>query len=231
MPLAVPNSGQPVFQRANFAVAEALRDGIIGGELAPGEVIAEEDVARVLGVSRTPVREALLLLAGEQLVSLSNARGQRATVREMDLDELSQIFVLRGMLEGHAARLAAVRISSDQLARLEQSCKRMSAIGAGNVPLLIAENSKFHSTILEAAGSERLAFIVKTLLQIPFAYKEDFWRDSRCLKSDIAGHRKVIKALRAGDADLAAIAMSHHLEDVGDLSLQKLGRRPAGASA
>lgn len=219
MPLSASDAGQPVFKRANFAVAEALRDGIISGQLAPGEVILEEDVARVLGVSRTPVREALLLLAGEQLVSLSNARGHRATVREMDSAELAELFVLRAMLEGYSARRAATRITPAQLATLDASISRMAQLGLDDIAELIAENKRFHFTILEAAQSERLTFIVGTLLQIPFAYKAHFWEDPASVARDLEGHREVVKALRQGDADRAANAMSQHLDDVGDLTM------------
>lgn len=222
MPLAISKSDRPIVRRANFAVAEAIRDGIMNGDLAPGEVILEEEIAGALGVSRTPVREALLLLAGEQLVDLGKSRGQRASVRKLTTDELSEIYALREFLEGYAARRAATRITDADLRILEESCDRMEAVGAGAVSELIEENRIFHGTILRVANSERLTFIAGTLLQIPLAYKQDFWNDRDCLISDVRGHREIVDALRHRDPEAAAATMGTHLVDVGGLAIGKL---------
>ncbi|MDR7188222.1 DNA-binding GntR family transcriptional regulator [Microbacterium sp. BE35] len=220
MPLSAPGSGEPIVKRANVAVAAALRLGIIRGDLAPGEAILEEDVADTLGVSRTPVREALLLLAGERLVDLGNVRGQRAVVRDMSTDELDEIYAMRAMLEGYVARKAAERVTPALLRQLEQSITRMSKL-AGNVHELIEENHRFHTAILTASSTDRLAFIVENLLQIPLEYKRDFWLDASCLEVDIQGHRDVLAALRDEDAAAAEAAMAKHLHDVGVLTLSK----------
>lgn len=222
MPLSAPGSAEPIVKRANVAVAAALREGIIRGDLEPGEAILEEEIAATLGVSRTPVREALLLLAGERLVDLGSVRGQRAIVRNMSLEELSEIYAMRGLLEGYVARQAADHVTPELLKKLEQSIARMAKL-EGDVYGLIDENHRFHSAILSASSTNRLAFIVDNLLQIPFEYKRDFWADSSCLRVDLDGHAEVLAALRERDPDAAEAAMSKHLHDVGILTL---GKRP-----
>ncbi|MGH3644513.1 MAG: GntR family transcriptional regulator [Mycobacterium sp.] len=220
MPLSAPGSAEPIVKRANVAVAAALRDGIIRGDLQPGESILEEDVAATLGVSRTPVREALLLLAGERLVDLGSVRGQRATVRDMSNEELGEIYAMRSLLEGYVARQAAQRVTTALLGELEQSIERMKVL-CGDVYGLIDENHRFHTAIISASATNRLAFIVNNLLQIPFEYKRDFWADSSCLEVDLNGHAEVLGALRDRDADAAETAMAKHLQDVGGLVLGK----------
>lgn len=221
MPLATPTTGEPIVKRANVAVADALRSGIIRGDLAPGEEILEEEIAVALGVSRTPVREALLLLAGEQLIDLGATRGQRATVRAMSIAELGEVYEMRSLLEGVVAREASGRVTARMLDDLEESVKRMSRPRLG-VFDLIEENELFHKTILSASGTSRLAFIVANLLQIPYQYKHSFWEDPECVGVDVAGHREIVSALRSGDADAAEAAMAKHLHDVGELVLEKL---------
>lgn len=222
MPLDKSLAQMPIAPRAHTAVVEILRAAIIRGDLRPGEVILEEEVARSLGISRTPVREALMLLAGERLVDVGEVRGKRARVRILDADELAEIYDLRVLLEAHGARRAARTITKDQLAELEACCDRMEAGSAERVSDMISENRLFHTIILTAARADRLRFIVGTLLQIPLAYTEDFWADPECLQRDIAGHRAIVAALRAGDSRAAGEAIADHLLGVADMSIPRI---------
>ena len=99
-----------------------LREAILSGELAPGQVLGEEQLGRQLGISRTPVREALVLLRTEGLVETPPNRP--AVVRGFDRESLHEIYSLRAVLEGYAARLAAERLSDGDLEELERGCAR-----------------------------------------------------------------------------------------------------------
>ncbi len=147
--------GAPISRNASAAASEVIRRAIIDGRLAPGRRLKEEELARELGISRTPVREALLMLESEGLVELIPKRG--ASVRAYAVDDLDDMYQLRALLEGYAARRAATRISPEDVARLEESCARFDRLRAEDDLLeLVKENLFFHNVILEAAGSERL---------------------------------------------------------------------------
>ena len=219
MPLNIQPAEQSLIRKANVAVAAVVRDAIINGDLAPGERIKEDDIARSLGVSRTPVREALLLLAAEQLIEMGPGRGSRATVSILEPAEHRLIYEIRALLEGHAAGCAAERIAPEALAAIEASCDRMESAAPDDIPAIVAENVRFHEAILEAAGADRLTFIVRTQLQVPLAYRMEFWSSENARKLTQLGHRRVVKALRAGDAAEAGEQMRRHLHEVSDASL------------
>ncbi|MGV1049066.1 MAG: GntR family transcriptional regulator [Solirubrobacterales bacterium] len=198
---------------ANDAAANIIRRAIIRGELLPGERLKEAEIARELGISRTPVREAMLVLQAEGLLDLAPSRG--ATVRPYDLDELLLLYDLRQLLEGYAARYAATRITPEQLRELEESCERMESLDFGDIVAHNEENIFFHSHVLDIVGSDRLRHIVKSLLEIPLPYKRGYWSDEENKDRSIGYHRRIVAALRAGDPGGAEQAMRDHLEDSG----------------
>src|SRR3954454_9399652 len=113
-------------RNASVAATELIRDAIIEGRLEPGRRLKEEELARELGISRTPVREALLVLQAEDLVVATPNRG--ATVRIHDAKDLDDLYELRSLLEGHAARRAAERATPEQIELLRESSERFAAV-------------------------------------------------------------------------------------------------------
>ncbi|MBN9621548.1 MAG: GntR family transcriptional regulator [Actinobacteria bacterium] len=214
MPVKAIGDQEPLLPRANIAVAEIVRQSILVGDIEPGERIKEEDLAEALGVSRTPVREALLVLAAEKLVDLPRNRGARATVRTLDEDELAVIYDMRALLEGYGTGRVAERIDKKLLSELEDSCDRLAATPTGEIATLVDENNRFHRLILDAADSDRFAFLVGTLLQVPFAYKFGAWADESFHRMALSGHLRVVRALRDKDPDAAEQAMRQHLDEV-----------------
>ena len=145
----------PLARTAGSAAAEVIRQAIIDGRAEPGQRLKEEELAQQLGISRTPIREALLMLQAEGLVETAPNRG--ATVRSYELSDLEDMYELRALLEGHAARRAATRIGAEELEQLRASCERFEQlVGGADVPALVSENAVFHDMILAAAGSDRL---------------------------------------------------------------------------
>src|SRR3954447_1524258 len=114
-------------EKTSVSAAGVLREAIISGDLAPGQVLGEEQLGRQLGISRTPVREALVLLRSEGLVDTPPNRP--AIVRNFDRDDLHEIYSIRAVLEGYAARLAAERLTDQDLATLERTCERYHELG------------------------------------------------------------------------------------------------------
>lgn len=209
--------GRPLVTNANDAAANIIRTAIIRGELLPGERLKESDIAKQLGISRTPVREAMLVLAAEGLLDLAPNRGAR--VRPYDADELHLQYDLRQLLEGYAASYAATRISPEQLRELELSCERMEALEIGDVVAHNEENIFFHAHVLDVVGSARLRHIVRSLLEIPLPYKRGYWSDPANKKRSEKAHRRVVKALRSRDPERAQAAMTDHLKDSGARTL------------
>jgi DNA-binding GntR family transcriptional regulator len=209
--------GRPLVTNANGAAASIIRTAIIRGELLPGERLKESDIAKQLGISRTPVREAMLVLAAEGLLDLAPSRG--ATVRPYDAEELHLQYDLRQLLEGYAASYAATRITPEQLRELELSCERMEALEIGDVVAHNEENIFFHAHVLDVVGSDRLRHIVRSLLEIPLPYKRGYWSDATNKKRSERAHRRIVKALKSRDPERAQAAMTDHLHDSGARTL------------
>src|SRR2546421_6975169 len=140
VPGILEGRGQLV-QNASVAATELIREAILDGRLPPGQRLKEEELARELGISRTPVREALLVLQTEGLVDAAPNRG--AAVRSHDVDDLEDLYQLRALLEGYAARRAAANITDAALPALWASCERSETLIKGEGQELRKENLLF----------------------------------------------------------------------------------------
>jgi len=220
---------QSLARTASREAAALIRAAIVEGRLQPGERLKEEQLARELGVSRTPVREALLFLEAEGAVVLQPNRG--ATVRRYTPEEIREAYELRALLEGHAARRAAERITAQALARLAESCARFERLRAGEVEELARENHLFHHTILEAAGSERLGSMVRGVVELPLVYKAFFWYSPEQQRRSAHHHRLLERALRDRDARRAELVMQEHVFEARDFLAEELERAEGGAEA
>ena len=192
-----------------------IRGIIIRGEMSSGEVLLESRLAERIGVSRTPVREALSRLANEGLVVLGRYR--RAQVASFSMADVAEVFRLRGKLEGHAARRACLRISAADIERLEAIEDELEAVFAElgwhkHLPRFDELNNEFHGIIARAADSPRLEKILASSLELPASifnhYTESF--DERTARTH-RQHREIIAALKARNRDWAEAAMSAHL--------------------
>src|SRR5581483_4982487 len=129
---------------------------------------------RELGISRTPIREALLMLQAERLVDAVPNKG--AVVRVHTPEDLDDLYQLRALLEGHAARRAASRVTDEQVAELRSSCERFDKLDPDqDLREVVRENMLFHSAIFAAAGSARLESMVRRVIELPIVYKSYIW--------------------------------------------------------
>lgn len=193
-----------------------IRDRIFAGAFPPGARLKEEELAARIGVSRSPVRDALRRLAGEGLVGLERERG--AYVYEFTRDEIDEIFQLRAALEAYGAALAAQRIGPAGVERLEALAEKMEALErAKKGPDVFSRfsmlNNEFHRAILATANSRRLESLVEPLLSIPvFLLKHYNWRGVEVdIRRSNIEHRELIEALRARDAVWARTRMQAHV--------------------
>src|SRR5215831_7791897 len=211
----IVQEGAPLVRNASAAATELIREAILDGRLPPGQRLKEEELARELGISRTPVREALLVLQAEGLVDAAPNRG--AVVRAHDAADLDDLYQLRALLEGYAARRAAGRISLEEIATLWTSCDRFDAIDGDDVRELVKENLLFHNAILDAAGSVRAAGMVRKVIELPLVYKSYIWYSPDQKRISAHYHRQISKALEAGDAERAELVMKEHVYEARDL--------------
>lgn len=212
-------SERQVVEKTSMALVRTIRAAILDGRLQPNQPLPEVELAQQLGTSRTPIREALLLLEREGLVEAVPNRG--ATVKMYDPQELEELYNLRAVLEGHAARLAATRVTERDVRRLDESVERFGKLRITNevLPELVDENFTFHDVILQAAGSERLSRMVREVTAVPLIYKSymAYSEEHRSKVED--DHRAIADALKQGDATRAAELMQSHVLWARDLAL------------
>lgn len=190
---------------------ERLRTRLLSGTVPPGTWLREAALAAQLGVSRTPVREALRTLAAEGLIEHVPNRGAR--VLSWTADEVEETYRLRALLEGEAAALAARRASPEHVLAMEQAQQRYEAtIAAGAQPRERAVcNDAFHAAVLAGARSPRLALLLATISSAPLSLRAIGLYDDDDIARSVLQHRDVVTAVRAGDDQLAAAAMRSHL--------------------
>ena len=209
-------------------VYDDLRTAIIGGEFPPGVRLRTEALSERFGTSRTPVREALVLLEGDGLVEIEPRRG--AVVRSFDAADLIDLYEVRAVLEARAAALAATRVTQEDLVALDQACDRAEGLTGGTrktVETLIAANEDFHRTVVAAAGSPRLAAALRTVAGIPRPFKAVFWAVSDERARSLAAHREIVAGLRAGSAERAECAMRLHVLTARDFLIEVMHDRTA----
>jgi DNA-binding GntR family transcriptional regulator len=189
---------------------ENLRGRILTGELAGGDRLAEVELAGELGMSRTPVRQALLRLAAEGLVEVAPNRGARVIVRSDQ--ELEHVFELRARLEGLAARQSATRATPEQIEMLDELAHEIGVYVRKRDMVVVTElNSRFHSTLIEIANSATLATSVAGLMHASVLARTQESFDDAAHERSIAHHIEIVAALRARDGAWAESVMHSHL--------------------
>jgi DNA-binding GntR family transcriptional regulator len=195
-----------------FRVQDELREAILTGTLPPGSRLRAEPLAERLRTSRTPVREALILLAREGLVDIEPRRG--AIVRPFDAADLLDLYDVRALIEPYAARRAATRVEAPALERLRELSDLADARGAADAAAVddqMAFNEEFHRIIVAAAQSPRLEAAMRAVAGIPRVFRAAFWHDDAQRAQSLFCHRQILAALERGQPRLAESAMRLHI--------------------
>jgi DNA-binding GntR family transcriptional regulator len=195
---------------AQERVEEALRQAILGGELQPGEPLVLDDLSAQLGVSRTPIREAMRALSSEGLIDMDSFRSAR--VHTPSLEEAREIYDLRLVLDPIAVRRAVERITAEELATAQAIHETMLA--TGDLGEWVDANREFHRALQQAAGAERLIGIIDGLrnsaaMQVALSLKAE---SSQVTQAN-ADHEKILQAFRDRDADAAVQLTEDHLRN------------------
>jgi DNA-binding GntR family transcriptional regulator len=200
----------PMAQRTSEGAARVLRESILSGLLKPGQPLRERVLAEELGISRTPIREALFILQGEGLVDLTPNRG--ATVKAITARDIEQIYSLRAVLEAHAARVAAENRSEHHLEQLEDAYARLKRLGSRGTAAEQAHGDfLFHVSISAATGSDLLQTITRQVLAVTASYRAHYAYRAQEVKVANQQHRAILDALRDKDADRAETLVGEHL--------------------
>ena len=188
-----------------------LRAAILGGELEPGSIHSAVSLAEHLGVSPTPVREAMIELTRSGLVEVLPNRGFRVTViDDRDLDEVAE---LRLMLEVPAVRLLIERASDEELTTLEEPLQALEgAADRNDVPAFLLADREFHLQLLRLTGNHRLVNIVAGLRDQTRLVGLHSLAVAGALKSSAAEHRPILEEIRKRDKKAAERQMTKHLE-------------------
>lgn len=199
--------------RANTRLAyEAIRARITGGEVEPGQWLRESTVADSLGLSRTPVREALRMLATEGVVELVPNRGAR--VVSWSASDIDEVYRLRALLEGHGAALAAGNAGSAQVADIRRLAEAYEEAVAGARPGqddTARCNNDFHAAIVVASGSPRLATLLDVISSAPMVTQALSLYSVDDRRRSVLQHRDIVTAIAHGDPALAESAMRSHI--------------------
>jgi DNA-binding GntR family transcriptional regulator len=191
-------------------VADQLRVRIFAHELAPGAWIDEQSLAKEFGISRTPLREAIKVLAAEGLITMKLRRG--AYVTEVNRSDLEQIFTILSLLEGEAAKEAAIKAKEKDLNDLDDMHLRLEKAAADrNLDQFFEINVRFHERIIAIADNPWMTGVIADLRKVLKLQRKDSLSRSGRLQSSLSEHREILKALLKRDPIAAEQAMRTHL--------------------
>lgn len=199
-------------QKLGERVRAALEEELFDGRLVPGQRLNEREIAARFGVSRTPVREAILQLAAMGLVETPPR--QEAVVKTVDPAQLSQMFEVLAGLEALASRLAARRLIGSEMAALERLHREAGAAAtAGDIDTFVALNSELHAQIARGAHNAYLQRQAGALRGRLAPYRKWLLAKMHRMEASHRDHEVLIAAIRAGDEEAAARAMWAHVHD------------------
>lgn len=203
-------------------VTDRLRVEILEGRLGPGDRLQHDELARQLGVSRMPVREALRVLHSEGLIELRPHRG--AIVVDLRPEEVAEIFEIRAMLEARAAELAAPHLSNKTIGRLRQLLRELDHAGVDEERWLTL-NSEFHAAIYPASGWPRLCALIDQQRNVVAPYHRLAAAHLGRTESAHAEHEEILQAAVDRDGPRLARLTVEHIRHTAHMLIEYLSSR------
>lgn len=220
-----PNISQR--KRLSDEVASYIRELIMAGVLRPGQIVNIDSFAREIGVSATPVREALMVLVSEGFLLTERHRG--FVVAPLDRQDIKDVFEVHASIGGELAARAASRATPEFLAKLEKLQEMIEeALEREDLPTADKANTEFHETVVNHARSSKLAWLFD--IGVRFVPRSVFYSSEsqiaqftkRQHHGSVAHHHEILKALREQDTERARIAMAAHISHASELLLKHL---------
>ena len=223
MDVSSPASAPPRHLTKTELALELLRERIRSGELAPGQRLALEELTHLLGMSATPIREALRLLQADRLVDYRPHHG--VVVTEPSNEVTREIYRIRSLLEPLATELAVADLTEDRLAELERLHSALrAAVSSGRGKRIAEANASWHWTLYESASPTYLNDFIRRLWE-GFAWRT-MWAIPGRAEQSLREHESMMEAIRARDPAEAAARMREHIESGVETllsSLEELG--------
>lgn len=196
-------------------VYEELKLQILTGKIAPGARMMEVELAESMGVSRTPVREAIRKLEKEGLVTIEPRRGAYAS--RISVKDMVDILEVRQDMEGLAAYLASYRMNPNQMKKLEEiSDEYDKAVKDGNMADMIKYDSAFHNLIVESCNNSILMMMINQLQELVLRFRYIYYDNFKRAEKMPEEHRIIMDAIREGRANEARGAADAHIERIKD---------------
>ena len=193
-------------------VFKTLRQAILRGELKPGERLMEIKLANKLGVSRTPIREAIRKLELEGLVLMVPRKG--AEVADITEKSLNDVLEVRKALEELAVQLACERMSKEAFEELKQAAERFKEILDNDDVTKIAEaDVAFHDIICQATENQKLIQLVNNFREQMYRYRVEYLKKKECYPQLLEEHQAIIRAIEQGNKEVASQLMGEHIEN------------------
>lgn len=195
-------------------VFKTLRQGILTGELKPGERLMEIHLAKRLGVSRTPIREAIRKLELEGLVTMVPRRG--AEVAQISGKNLKDVLEVRVALDSLAVRLACERITEEGIVQLKRACKQFEMTTKEktlDATKIAQADVAFHDVISKATGNERLLQMISNLSEQMYRYRFEYIKDTNYHERLIKEHENLCKYIENRDSQKAVEEITKHIEN------------------
>jgi DNA-binding GntR family transcriptional regulator len=219
-----PASAPPRHLTKTELALELLRERIRSGELAPGQRLALEELTQLLGMSATPIREALRLLQADRLIDYRPHHG--VVVTEPSNEVTREIYRIRSLLEPLAAEFAVVGLAADRLAELERlHAELRSAVSSGRGKRIAEANAAWHWTLYESADPTYLNDFIRRLWE-GFAWRT-MWAIPGRAEQSLREHEAMMEAIRERDALAASARMRDHIESGVETLLSTLEEPPA----
>lgn len=194
---------------AQQAALAHLRRRIADGSMAPESWIRQEHLAEQLGSSVVPVREALKVLEAEGLVRYAPHRGYQVAL--LSLEELTETYRIRQLLEDEVVRIAVPRLTAENFDRLDQAIAEMEAAAErDDTAAMIDANRELHFTVFEAAGRPRTVDFIRMLWQSTDSYRSVYYVDPEARDRVNREHRSIVEALRRGEVEQAVAELGQH---------------------
>jgi DNA-binding GntR family transcriptional regulator len=196
-------------------VYESLKESILNGSLKPGEKLMESRIAEDLGVSRTPVREAIRKLEKEKYVKMIPRKG--AYVEDLTMEDILEVLEIRIVLEGLASKLAARNISDDMKLKIQRNIENFdNASSELDRKELISLDEKFHHIIYQSSGNKKLNEIVRELQDQFQRFRLSYFSELSNYMKLANSHNKLYEAIISGDEVAAEKYAKEHIEEIRD---------------
>jgi len=204
-------------------VYETLREAISNGKLSPGERLMEIQLAEELGVSRTPVREAIRKLELERFVVMIPRRG--TYVSNMSLKDITEVFEIRGALDALAAGLATERITEDELEEMERLLVDLGdSIERHDMARIVEIDGAFHDILYRASRNERLVGVISNLREQFTRFRTTSINYPGRVQFMLSEHRQLVEAIAQRDSDLAQQKAREHIENAEQTLLLEMNQ-------